>query len=690
VRILATAALALLAGCSAADPRWPEGNPETLRPCHDALFETVFPANSLLVDPALKREAQRVREGAWDRFRLDPKILGALARLDTFFGEPAWSLRRAEERDALLGALPLSPDNDTRRLAQQLRILYLSTLYADPLGPALAGIRVPPVEHPGLEDFLKAKTPSFPAGRAVYDAAKREVRPEAGTFDYIVVGSGPAGSALSFELRRKGKSVLLLEAGPFVLPGALDARVVPELFDGGGRRASSDGGIFFRSGRVVGGGTTVNIDLAFAPTLPIIRGKIEEWRAAGRIGKDDFSADEVARAYDWVKTKIGTRVVPESEINENNRILWDGAKELGLHPKLYELNTYPPGASPSPVTDKRSAVRGLLLEAMTDAANPLILVPDAAVRRVVIDGTDARGVEFEQGFPWKGPGVIPDPFHLGIPAGTLVRAEARRVVLCAGAIGSPAILLRSGLRNPLIGAGLVAHPSMPVIGRFDRPINVLEGTPASVYVDDYVADRGILLESMAEEPKYGAVMIPESGPDLVETIMAFSRLGGFGVLLIDSARNENRVRLDAKGDPVIDYALDVVDRRRFAFGVAQAMRILFQAGARRVWVPTQQAFIDATGKPLGRSFFVDASEADLVERQFRFLPNQCMVTSSHVQGTNKMGSGEATGVVSPGFQVWGTGNLYVVDASVFPTSIGANPMQSLYTLGRLAADRLEP
>jgi len=690
VRIPSAAVLVLLVGCSAPERGWPEAGPETLRSCHDALFETYFPVDSLLIDPALKREALRVRDASWDRMKLDPALLGALARLEGFFGEPGWSHRRADEREALLGALPLSPDNDTRRLAQQLRILYLSTLYADPLGPALAGIRVPPVEHPGLEEFLKSKTPSFPLGRAVYDAERRELRPATGSFDTIVVGSGPAGSALSSELRRKGKSVLLLEAGPFVVPGALDARVVPDLLDSGGRRTSTDGGILFRSGRVVGGGTTVNIDLAFAPTLPLIRGKIEEWRAAGRIGKDDFSAEAVASAYDWVKEKIGTRVVPESEINENNRILWDGARALGLHPKLYDLNTYPPGASPSPVTDKRSAVRGLLIEAVEDAANPLILVPDASVRRVLIDGKGAHGVEFEQGAGWKGPGALPDPLHLGIPAGTLVRVEARRVVLCAGAIGSPAILLRSGLKNPLIGAGLVAHPSMPVIGRFNRPINVLEGTPASVYVDDYVAGHGLLLESMAEEPKYGAVMIPGSGAEIAETIRAFSRLGGFGVMLIDTPRSENRVRLDAQGRAVIDYALDAGDRLRFAFGIAQAMRILFQAGARRVWVPTRQSFIDASGAPLGRSFFVDESEADLVERQLRFLPNQAMVTSSHLQGTNKMGASAEAGVVSPGFQVWGTENLYVVDASVFPTSVGANPMQSLYTLGRLAAGRLEP
>lgn len=582
-----------------------------------------------------------------------------------------------------------SERNDVRRLAQTLRILYLSSIYGSPLGASIAGIRVPPIEHPAVLDFVKAQAPKFPVGSVVFDEERLELRPDSGAFDYIVVGSGPAGSALAYRLWSKGKSVILLDSGPFAVPGALETRAIPSLLESGGRRTSTDGGIVFRSAWTVGGGTTVNIDLAFAPTLPLIRTKLEEWRSQGRIGKDDLGADGVERAYAWVRERIGTRVVPEAEVNENNRILWDGAKGVGLHPKLYELNTYAPGTSPWLVTDKRSAVSGLLVEAMRDPKHPLIVLPDSEVRRILFQGPSATGVEVLANPGWDRWGILRDPMQLGIPSGTRYRIDGARVVLCAGSLGSPAILLRSGLNNPNVGAGVVAHPSMPVIGRFDRSINVLQGTPASVYVDDYALDRGLILESMAEEPKYGAIMIPGSGAEVFEAIASFPRLGGFGVMVIDTPRPENRVRLGEHNDPEIEYALSADDRRRFAFGVAEAMRILFKAGAKRVWVPTQQAFRDAAGAPLGRSFFVDASEADLVERQMTFLPNQCVVSSSHLQGTNKMSSSAATGVVSPGFQVWGTDNVYVVDSSVYPTSIGANPMQSLYTLGRLAADRLE-
>src|ERR1700724_687567 len=97
------------------------------------------------------------------------------------------------------------------------------------------------------------------------------------------------------------------------------------------------------------------------------------------------ASPRLGSAYEWVKAAIGTRVLSEGEINANNHALWDGAKLAGLHPSLYNLNTYPPGSSPYPVTDKRSAESQLILEALKDTVNPLGMIADADVRRVLFD-----------------------------------------------------------------------------------------------------------------------------------------------------------------------------------------------------------------------------------------------------------------------------------------------------------------
>ena len=81
------------------------------------------------------------------------------------------------------------------------------------------------------------------------------------------------------------------------------------------------------------------------------------------------------------------------------------------------------------------------------------------------------------------------------------------------------------------------------------------------------------------------------------------------------------------------------------------------------------------------------SQADLVEQHLQFIPNRSIVTSAHIQATDKMGASDRDSVVSRDFAVWGTDGLFVVDGSVFPTSIGANPMQSIYTFAKIFADR---
>jgi choline dehydrogenase-like flavoprotein len=460
-----------------------------------------------------------------------------------------------------------------------------------------------------------------------------------------------------------------------------------------------DGTIRIRNGMGVGGGSQVNVDLCFAPTTEAIRTRIEGWRKAGYIAPDQFTQAELAREYEWVKHAIGTRTLTESEINANNRALWDGAKLSGLHPKLYSLNTYPPGESPSPVTDKRSAESQLLMEALEDTSNPLGMVPDADVRRVLFEDDGhtrhAIGVEVRMRPTISEAGAIADPNGLKLPEGETFTVRARTVILAAGALGSPTVLLRSGLKNDQIGRGAVLHPSMPVMGRFDHPIDAMTGTEASVYVDDYLTDRGYALESMADQPLYAALMSPGPALHSFEMIKAFRDLAGFGVMLIDTPQPGNRVLPDESGAPQIDYTLSAADKQRFAEGIAQAIRVMFKAGAKEVYLPTTEDLLHGEGQQsegnsemgMQPQVLTSVEQAGLVEKNLKFIANRSVVTSAHMQATDKMGASPQNSVVGQDFHVWGTEDLYVVDGSVFPTSVGANPMQSIYTIAKIFADR---
>jgi len=687
-----------------------EDSTETaLHDVHNALFASFLPVNDLPNDPGTTALLIASRDGIWKEAGSAPavrQLLQPFADLRSFGnacgiaqaiqggGGTSFAALDTGGRQRVLFLMQRCPDNAPRRLAATVRNFYIVKGYGA-IQEQLTGIKLNLYASP---EYLKAHMPALAPTRLEYDSQEKEVKEKDGhAIDVLVVGSGPAGSVLAHELRRGGKRVLLVERGSFVIPGSMETRLIDDLID---TRTSTDGGIRIRNGMGVGGGSLVNVDLCFAPTTDAIRTKIEGWRRNGQIAADEFTQPELAREYEWVKREIGTRTLTEKEINANNRVLWDGARLSGLHPKVYSLNTYPPGTSPSPVTDKRSAESQLLVEALEDRANPLGMIPDADVRRVLFEqdaGVQrAVGVEVQMRPAIAVNGAIPDPNGLKLPAGETFTVRAKTVILSAGALGSPTVLLRSGVKNDLIGRGIVLHPSMPIMGRFDHHIDVLTGTEASVYVDDRLVDRGYALESMADQPLYAALMSPGPALHSFEMIESFRDLAGFGVMLVDTPQPNNRLVLDQSGSPQIQYTLSETDEKRFAEGIAEAIRVMFKAGAKEVYLPTTEDILGqgAQESPPGigakPQVLTSPEQAALVERNLKFMPNQSLVTSAHMQATDKMGDGPGNSVVGQDFHVWGTERLYVVDGSVFPTSVGANPMQSIYTVAKIFADRWNP
>jgi choline dehydrogenase-like flavoprotein len=680
---------------------------EALHGVHDALFATFVPLDSLPLDDATRALALAARDRLWVARAPAPEFRSALAamtRLDVLAGESArlrefiagaherrFDRLTAAERATVVRLLRDSDSNALRLLAARLRMLYLLGAYASPFGAAVAGIPPRPVLHPRIAEFVKANTPRFPETWLRYERAAHTLAPASGEIDELIVGSGPAGSVLAHELARAGHRVVLVDQGALVIPGAMDTRLPPQLTESGGGRFSEDGSVSFRSAEAVGGGTTINIDLAFPPTHPSVQHQIELWRREGRILPDQFTRDQLERAYAWVRASVGTRTPAEAEINPNNRALWDGARRRGLHPKLYDLNSYTPGASPSPVTDKRTAVSQLLLEAMRDARNPLVLLPEVHASRVLFERRGgalvATGVALTARPTWDAPGVIHDPLKLGIRPGDSLVVHARRVVLCAGTMGSAALLLASGVANPNIGRGIVGHIALPVIGEFEQRIDALEGTFASVYVDDFAISDRYFLEAMAAGPEYAAIMTPGDGRQVFDVVHVYRHLAGFGVMVLDTPSPSNRIVLGADGRPVIQYRLSREDKRRMRIAVAEGIRVMFAAGAKRVLIPSSEPLLDPGAGPGGGLFLSTPAQAVEVGNRLAFVPNRTTLTSAHLQSSNKMGTRATNSVVAPDHHVWGTENLYVMDSSIFPSSIGANPMQSIYTFAKILADQ---
>jgi hypothetical protein len=590
--------------------------------------------------------------------------------------------------------------------AMILREAYLSRIWELPLAVPLTEIQSPATFMQNVDIYSKIHAPTIPPSRLYYDPQSKSIKHKDGPIDCIVIGSGPGGATVAHQLWEAGKRVVLIEKGPWVIWGSMDTRSYYKLMFQQNNAATADNGVLLRSGETVGGGTTVNIDLAFSPLEATIQARVGEWKEKGLIDGRFYTQEHLSAAYQWVREKIQTRQLSQTELNQDNQVLWDGAEALGVDPKLYHLNRYPVGYSPSPVDDKRDAAKQLLLPAAEDADNPLSIVPDASIGEVVFEavpgGQDVRatGVTLTMNPPWTTYGnTIVDPCNLKIPVGVTVTIHADNVILAAGTIGTTRILLNTAknnpaVANPRIGKGLILHPSVPMIGVFDRQINLLEGLDSATFVDAFGVMPGFIFETMGGLPAYGAVLIPGNGKQVYENIVKFNVSAGFGVMLVDTPSDSNCITLNDQGNPVLTYTLSEADKKRFRTGVALGIRMMFLAGAKSVIIPSNENFLNEKDfDPMQGVYLTDIKQADLVEQYLNFIPNRTLLTAAHIQAADKMGPSPDIAVVSTRQRVWNviTGrevpNLYVMDSSIFPTSVGANPMQSIYTFAKIFTAR---
>jgi choline dehydrogenase-like flavoprotein len=255
--------------------------------------------------------------------------------------------------------------------------------------------------------------------------------------------------------------------------------------------------------------------------------------------------------------------------------------------------------------------------------------------------------------------------HAGRARGR-IEVTAHVVVLAAGAVASPDLLLRSRLGGPEVGRHLHLHPSVMVAGYWPEPIHAYRGIPQSYYIDEFIdlerdPHTGYVLMPIAGFPVLAAVNVPGFGREHYRLMRDFAKLGGLLVLLHD--RSEGTVRSGRSlGKPEIRYSLDAADRAQLARGLHHCAEVLFAAGAQRVVLPF---FSDPIVLERGTQL------AALAQREVRegTLP----IASTHPQSTCRMGGDPATSVVNAWGELHGVRGVFVADMSVFPTSLGAPP-----------------
>jgi choline dehydrogenase-like flavoprotein len=463
-------------------------------------------------------------------------------------------------------------------------------------------------------------------------------------FDVVVVGSGAGGGVVAGELAQRGRDVLLLEVGPHLTAHDFtrwEAKAAHDLF-WPLRFAPLPSGevVTFLAGRCVGGTTTINTKVAFRAH----ERDVAKWHPASGLtsdGNTPFSVSDLEPYYDRVEYALGVR--ERNDWQKSVYTVEPGFRALGA--ELEAVNAY----TDANCTSCGSCIQGCASNAGKSTMNTYIadalargileLRANAAVERVLTDGGEATGVEYVD------------------ESGERHTVRAGAVVVAAGALNTPQLLIRSRIENPAIGRNLGLHPVRLVYGLFDEPQDAHLVYPITAHCVNFQHDEegGYVIEATTiQDPISFATTLgdengPLWGPRLVEAMRRFRYWIGFLAMANDD--NNSAVGVGEDGMERIEVDFQPAEQERMAGALRFSREVLEAAGATQIcW----------TG-----------------------------IVSTHVQGSCRMGDDPARSVVDRNGESHDVKRLFVGDGSLVPRTLSVNPSLTIMALATRLAEHLD-
>ena len=453
--------------------------------------------------------------------------------------------------------------------------------------------------------------------------------------EVLVVGSGAGGATTAATLAAAGREVLVVEEGPWIDPDEIEPFSLEEMVakyrHHGSSAALGTPPIAYAEGRCVGGSTEVNSGLWHRLPDELV----EEWATTYDI--DEFSPSALAGYAERVEASQSVAKVP-GDAPLSSSVLERGAQALGWRavefPRVFR---YDDGALPGV---KQTMCRTQIPRAVDAGATVL---PGCRVTKLTKTTGRVTGAECV------------------LDGGERLTIEADAVFVCGGAVQSPALLQRSGIRRR-IGGGLKLHPTIKIAARFPHALDH-DSVPMHRIVE---FAPNLTIGGSASRRGHVALALADSAAEYGDALADWEHVSVYYAAI----RSEASGRVQAVPglrSPVVTYRLTDGDMSRLARGLVHLGELLLAAGATELYPSVEGGAVVRKVDELGRWW-------DAVDR------TRTNLMTVHLTSSIRMGNdADRTGTDSFG-RVHGFTNLRVNDASLLPDAPGVNPQAGVMTI----------
>jgi choline dehydrogenase-like flavoprotein len=491
-----------------------------------------------------------------------------------------------------------------------------------------------------------------------------------------VVGSGAGGAVAAARLAEAFPGeVIILEAGPYIRSAEFthaEPDMIAAIYKDGGMQLSMDFNMAVLQGECVGGSTVHNNGICFDPPDKVIN----DWRAMGA----NLDNQKLSESIQRIRKRLNVSTISESMIGPGSLKFAEGAKQLQQQnldggrildgPHWFDLNLDRClGCGYCNIGCRYGKKLSMLDTFIPDAErNGAQVIANCKAIRFDIDGEKVVGLRC----------ILDDRHDFYI--------HADYFIVACGAIASSELLQNSGVGGP-VGKHLSFNIGTSVSAEFPELVRGYDG----VQMCGYLHADGYLLETLFNPPALFALTMPGWFDDHFSNMQRYAYFANGGVMVPSAAIGEIRKPwYDALGGFVgrlsrsVDYQLedDPASFKALKDGIKLLSEIYLAAGATRVVPSTYTELEFHKGDDAAK---IGRAVEDSIKK-----PDDLYYASAHPQGGNAINQHKAKGVIDETFKVHDLNNLFVCDASVFPTGIRVNPQLSIMAIADYAADMMLP